>query len=165
VQKFTDNADREWTITINVPNVDRVLAATKVDLFTIVEGPALLKTLGNIRTLVRVIYTLCQPEAEAKSISPEDFAAAIVGDIIDEAGRALLEDLSNFFQKDQRQPLKAALVKANQASRKASERLLERVEALDLDKLVREAVSIEPPPASVETSIDPLASSALIPES
>jgi hypothetical protein len=166
VQKFKDNAGRDWIIAINVPSVDRVLAATDVDLFSIIEDSGtLFKKLGNVRTLVRVLYVLCEPQVQKLNLQPEDFAAAIAGDALDSATKALLEDLTGFFQQDQRRTLKAVLVKAEEASQVRSEDLIGKIKALDIRTILAEAAETARPQASAERSIASPASPASIPES
>ena len=46
--------------------------------------------------LCEIVYAVCKPDADAAGISDAQFAAAMAGDSIENATKALLEDIVNF---------------------------------------------------------------------
>ena len=131
MKSFTDNLGRTWTLVVNVAAIKRVRALCDVDLNAIVEidknnNPTaeLLERLSTDPVLlVDVLYAVCKPECEQKSVSDEDFGAAMAGDAIEQATAALLDEVVDFFPTAKR----AALQKILAATR--------RIEALAKKKL------------------------------
>ena len=131
MKSFTDNLGRTWTLVVNVAAIKRVRALCGVDLNAIVEidknnNPTaeLLERLSTDPVLlVDVLYAVCKPECEQKSVSDEDFGAAMAGDAIEQATAALLDEVVDFFPTAKR----AALQKILAATR--------RIEALAKKKL------------------------------
>ena len=114
---FTDNSGRVWTLSVNVAAMKRVRALCGVDLASIVEvdendRPSfkLLEQLSSDPILlVDVLFAVCKPEADARNINDEDFAASILGDVITAATDALLEDIIDFFPEPKRRMLNRLL--------------------------------------------------------
>ena len=131
MKSFTDNLGRTWTLVVNVAAIKRVRALCGIDLNAIVEidknnNPTaeLLERLSTDPVLlVDVLYAVCKPECEQKSVSDEDFGAAMAGDAIEQATSALLDEVVDFFPTAKR----AALQKILAATR--------RIEALAKKKL------------------------------
>ena len=95
---FKDNSGREWTVEINVAALKRVRGLLGVDLMQIVEGEGGLieKLMRDPVLLCDVVFAVCKPQADAKSISDEEFGKAMAGDAIESATTALLEELVGF---------------------------------------------------------------------
>lgn len=114
---FTDNSGRVWTLSVNVAAMKRVRALCGVDLASIVEvddnDKPSFKLLEQLSSdpilLVDVLYAVCKPEADARNVNDEDFAAAILGNVITAATDALLEDIIDFFPEPKRRMLKQLL--------------------------------------------------------
>lgn len=114
---FTDNSGRVWTLSVNVAAMKRVRSLCGVDLASIVEvdendRPSfkLLEQLSSDPVLlVDVLFAVCKPEADARNINDEDFAAAILGNVITAATDALLEDIIDFFPEPKRRMLNRLL--------------------------------------------------------
>jgi len=87
MQTFTDNAGRQWQVEVNVAALKQPIEGTGGLLERLVRDPVL---------LCDVVYALCKPEADARSISDEDFGRAMAGDAIEHATAALLEELVAF---------------------------------------------------------------------
>jgi len=117
---FKDNAGRLWTVTVDVNAIKRARAIAGIDLMTIIEGQVLERLARDPIALVDTIYAVCKPEADAKGVTDEMFGAAMVGDVIEAAGMALLEELVRFFpnQKD-RENLKTLLDLTHKLQEKA----------------------------------------------
>ena len=119
MKTFSDNAGRTWTLAVNVDAVRRVRSIVNVDLLEAVEGKLIEKLVGDPILLCDVIYVICKPEADQRSVSDEDFGRSMAGDAIDHATTSLLEELVDFFPKSRRALLTKALGKFRQLETKA----------------------------------------------
>ena len=96
MKSFTDNADRTWTIGINVDAIKRVRGLLEVDLLDAVSGGLVERLIRDPILLCDVIYAVCKPQAEDLAVTDEDFGRAMAGDAIEQATKALLEELVSF---------------------------------------------------------------------
>jgi len=92
MKTFTDNAGRTWTVAINVDAIKRVRDLLEVDLLEVLDGKLIEKLYRDPVLLCDVVYTACKPEADARSVTDEDFGRAMAGDAIEHAAKALLEE-------------------------------------------------------------------------
>jgi hypothetical protein len=83
MRTFNDNAARSWTVQINVDAIKRVRDLVKVNLLEVVEGKLIEQLVSDPILLCDVIYAVCKPEADAKSVTDVDFGKAMAGDAID----------------------------------------------------------------------------------
>jgi hypothetical protein len=93
---FTDNAGRPWTVTVNVNTIKRVRALAGVDLLEVLGGDLLERLIADPVLLCDVVYAACKPEADEKKVTDEDFGRAMAGDAIEQATKALLDELVSF---------------------------------------------------------------------
>jgi len=149
VKTFTDNAERSWNVEINVAAVKRVRDLAGVDLLEIVEGKLIQKLISDPVLLCDIIYVVCKPLADERSISDEDFGRAMAGDAIEHATSALLEELVSFCPSPRdRKNLGQVLEKTNRVMDKARDLIEEKLETIEVDQVVEEAVrQIEDEPA------------------
>lgn len=116
---FTDNAGREWRLLGNFGNYRRVHADTGVRLDDIgTENRKSLEQLSDAFTLGAVLWSMVEPEAEGRGVTPEQFAEAIDGTVLDKAYEALLEEMIFFCRPRMRQVLEMALRKVREADGK-----------------------------------------------
>ena len=93
-----------------------------MNLLEVIEGKLLERLISDPVLLCDVIYSVCKPEADAKSVSDEDFGRAMAGDAIDAATTAVLEELVDFFPQGRRKVLAKALGKLERWRRRRSTR-------------------------------------------
>jgi hypothetical protein len=132
MRSFKDTTGREWQIAINVNSVKRVRdQVDKFDLLKVVEDQTTIARLTNDPfTLVAVLYAICQPQADAGSVTPEAFGEAMGnGDVLEAAVDALLEDLTDFFPPHKRGPMKAAMAKLREIQARASAMATAKIES------------------------------------
>ena len=98
MKPFTDNANRTWTVTINVDAIKRVRSLLEIDLLKVLDdGCKLLADLHDDPVLlVDVLYCLCKTQADSQNLTDEDFGRAMFGDAILHAHKALIEELADF---------------------------------------------------------------------
>jgi hypothetical protein len=136
MRTFNDNAGRTWTLAINVDAIRRVRSIVNVDLLEAVEGKLIEKLVGDPILLCDVIYVICKPEADQRSITDEDFGRSMAGDAIDHATTSLLEELVDFFPKSRRALLTKALGKFRQLETKAIQLVDKQLDDPNLEEKV-----------------------------
>jgi hypothetical protein len=141
MKTFTDNAARAWTIQVNVDALKRVKSLLEVDLMEAVDGKLLERLLDEPVLLCDIIYALCKPQADAAGVKDEDFGRAMAGDAIDLATQALLEELVDFFPARRRALLTKVLDKLRKLDSLALATVTDRIEKIDLDKVMSSAVA------------------------
>ncbi len=97
---FVDNANRTWTVAINVATIKRVQGRLNINLCQLIDDglKPLAKLVSDPIQLVDVLYCLCQDEAQARNVSDEDFGRAMAGDVLEMAELAFLDELVAFFR-------------------------------------------------------------------
>jgi len=133
VKTFKDNADRTWTVTVNVDAIKRVRSLLSIDLMEAVEGKLIERLIGDPVLLCDVIYCVCKEDADAKGITDEEFGRAMAGDAIELATTALLEELVDFFPQGKRQLLRKALAKLETLQETMLAVVSERLDSPELD--------------------------------
>lgn len=115
MHSFLDNARRPWAIEITIGSIGRVDALLGVNLARLMEGePPLLTRLDtDIALLCDVLYALVKPEADAREVTDEQFAASLGGDAIAAARAAFWEALTSFFQSLHRHDVVKAIQTQN----------------------------------------------------
>lgn len=96
MKTFIDNAGRTWTVAINVDAIKRVRGLLNINLLEVVEGGLIEKLVRDPVLLCDVVYAVCKSEADTRGVSDEEFGRAMAGDAIEQATKALLEDLVLF---------------------------------------------------------------------
>ena len=134
MRTFKDNADRAWTVNVNVDCIKRVRSLLDLDLLEAAEGKLLDRLVNDPVLLCDCIYCICKPEADAKGVSDEEFGRAMAGDAIDHATTALLEELVDFFPSPKRQVLRKALEKLKQLEKKAYQLVNQRLDSPQLER-------------------------------
>lgn len=99
---WQDREGRKWPTTISVTTIARVKEATGVNLLEIVEGKLLPRFLDDPLLLVDVLYVVCKPQADERSVSKDAFGDLFVGDVTVEAVQSLVRGLLDFFPSDRR---------------------------------------------------------------
>lgn len=107
VAKFSDCLGREWSIRITLGMLPKLREAG-FDVNAVAKNPAQLSVLSDPETLGKVAWTLCEKQAIAANVDPEQFADGFDGPTIQDAVQAILESILDFSQPRQT----AASVKA-----------------------------------------------------
>jgi hypothetical protein len=141
MKTFTDNAARTWTIQVNVDAMKRVKSLLSVDLMEAVDGKLLPRMLDEPILLCDIIYALCKPQADAASITDEDFGRAMAGDAIDLATQALLEELVDFFPQRRRALLTKVLEKLRKLDSLTLATVADRLDKIDLEAVMTSAAA------------------------
>lgn len=126
---FKDAADRQWELDVNIVSVKKVRDETDVDLLGVTDGK-LHAAITDPQKLVAVLYSLCEEQATKTGITPDQFGRSLRGDAIEGATYALLDAITEFFPRAQREVLQAMNAKAKEMSLASSAELLKRIEGI-----------------------------------
>jgi len=152
---FRDAENRVWQVTVTVATLRRVRELASVDLAGLLDGELLDRLSSDPVLLADVLYAVCKPEADSRSVTAESFGEALAGDALDDATQALLEGLAGFFPKKRR----AAAEKLIGAFRRVETKLLDAAMAkLDdpeidarIERMISGASSTSSPDSSGST--------------
>jgi hypothetical protein len=86
-----------------------------------VEGSLMGKLMGDVVLFVDVLYAICQPEADARNLTDEQFGQAMSGDVLLSAEEALAEALFTISHPSRRPAARTAWEKAKQLRARAGE--------------------------------------------
>ena len=144
---------------MNVAQMKRVRSSLGVDLVNViaVNGDGTLKTtliddiVNDPCLLVDILWVVCEKQAKAQGVTDEDFGASLAGDSIEDATRAFLDELVDFFPGARRLFLKKAVDLARKFAGKMAETLKEALESPELEAMVLKAES-QPATASQESA-------------
>ncbi len=163
MRTFKDNAGRTWTVSITIDAIKRARGLLDVDLLEVVGGKLIDRLITDPVLLCDIVYAVCKPEADAQSVSDEDFGRAMAGDAIEHATTALLEELVSFSPSPRdRANLKRVLDTTRRVMDKARDLVEQRIESGELDRIAEEALMQTVPNAGSSSGNSP-GSSASIP--
>lgn len=161
MKTFNDTLGRTWTVTINVDAIRRVRSLLNINLLDAVEGKLLERLVTDPVLLCDILFSLVQPEAQAKNVTDEDFGRALGGDVLDHATTALLEELVDFFPSGKRTVFRKALEKLKKLEGIALETATKRLESDELERKMTAALkNLEPASMSGDSSGNSPVSSA-----
>jgi len=141
---FNDTLGRTWSLTINVDVIRRVRSLLNINLLDAVDGKLFERLVSDPVVLCDILFAICQPEAQAKNVSDEDFGRALGGDVLDCATTALLEELVDFFPSGKRTVFRKALDKLKTLEGLALEVATRRLESTELEQKLTAALSSDP---------------------
>ena len=141
---FKDNASREWKVEITVATIKRVRDLLGVDLMEVVDGDLVQRLIRDPILLCDVIYVVCKPQADEKSITDEDFGQAMAGDVIEQATTALLEELVAFSPSPKdRENLARALEATNRVMDRTRDMVKRRLDSGEVEKAADRLIETE----------------------
>lgn len=136
MRTFKDARDHTWTLAMNMDAVHRVIAVAGVNLSEAGDGDLIAQLSQNMVLFAHVLYAMCKPEADAQNMSDADFAKGLSGDVIETATATFLAELTDFFPRSRRELIKKAVGKMETIQKLAAERLGERIDQMDAEKVV-----------------------------
>lgn len=140
--RFTDTRKRTWQVDLSIADVRRIRDATDVDLLAVFEDGSILERLATDPiTLVDVLFVACSVQAEKEGISDEDFGRGLAGDAIDDATRALLEAIVDFFPNARRAILRQIVDRILAADERATGKIQQAIEDGALDRMIDQATA------------------------
>lgn len=146
MKTFRDMAGREWSISVDVNAIKRVLKApiehlgepVKVNLLELVDpdGDLLKKVVAYPPLVCDIAYVLCKPQCDEKGVSDEEFGRAMGCDVLEKALDAILEETIDFFPESRRAVLQTVLAKSQAFAQKAKSLVAARLAAGELEAAI-----------------------------
>lgn len=136
---FKDKLSREWTLEATFGAYARVKAQTGVKLYDIAtESRESLVALADAFTLGSVLWSMIEPQAASRGITPEQFYDAVDGTVLTDAYQALIDEMIFFCHPRQRKMLAAAVDRIRIAEKRAEtemDQMLPELEA-EIDRAI-----------------------------
>ena len=159
MRTFKDNKGRTWEIALNVWQMKRLRDTLGIDLVNVIgtsaDGNVRVDTIDRIASdpclLVDILWVVCERQANAEGVKDEDFGASLAGDSIEDATRAFLDELVDFFPGARRLFLKKAVDLARKYTAETKDVLAKALEDPELTRRVEESMrsSASSPESSV----------------
>lgn len=147
---FTDALKREWTVTIDMTNDDRLEAITGVSLVNLIpvskkkgsKEPGDFTTLGEFMSdpyaIFNAFYALVKPDADRLGLDRQGVKAGIDGKTAELMGRAILRAIHDFFPHDpaRQAAIRRIVATITEMSSKAATRATKELSKINLDELI-----------------------------
>ena len=148
MRTFKDNAGRTWSVTLNVLQMTRIRAHLGIDLVNVITldagGKVKVDLVDRIANdpclLVDILWVCVEDEAKAAGVTDEEFGRALAGDAIDEATKALLDELVDFFPGAKRLFLKKAVELARKYTGDMTAALEKALSDPELERRIEESM-------------------------
>ena len=159
MRSFKDNQGRSWQIALNVYEMKRIRALLGIDLVNVItldkDGAVKVDLVDRIANdpclLVDILWVCVEDEAKAAGVTDEEFGRSLAGESIEEATRAFLDELVDFFPGAKRLFLKKAVELSRKFGGEMTEALGKALEDPELERRVEESMrSSASSPASSE---------------
>lgn len=101
MSSFRDQSGREWKLRLTVGAVTDVKREAGVDLgkVTLSDTAWIQFLFGDPARLVSVLWVLCEKQAQAEGVSPEQFGHLFDGATLEAAGEAFAGAIADFFPR------------------------------------------------------------------
>lgn len=135
---FTDNAGDEWAITLDTTSLREIRKELGLDLL-LNDETVLQKLLADDETLVDLISFICTEQIERKEMTARDFARVLVGDAIDAACDALVQELVFISRRQRKTILQAAWDKIKTIEAQQTETAIQYLDSGIIEKEMEKA--------------------------
>ena len=148
MRTFKDNEGRTWSVALNVHQMKRVRAHLGIDLVNVIaldpDGKVKVDLVDRIAgdpcLLVDILWVCVEEEAKAAGVTDEQFGRSLAGDSIEEATRAFLDELVDFFPGAKRLFLKKAVELSRKYAGESTAALEKALEDSELERRVEESM-------------------------
>ena len=149
MKTFTDNKDRVWEVELNIRQMKRVRDVLGIDLVNVIsankDGTVSTDTLERVANdpilLVDILWVLCEGQAKPAGVTDDDFGSSLAGDSIEEATRAFLDELVDFFPGARRLILKKAVGLARKYEMESAAAVAEALESPEFEERMKTLLS------------------------
>ena len=137
---FTDELSREWKLALTVIELKKLKTEFQIDLaeFAGSGSTVFVRLASDPILLVDVLSCLLEEQIKKLGLDEKQFAAGIFGEGIERATSALVEAVINFSKPQEGRIIRAMWNKVQATRELATERVMDRMDALDLSKLVED---------------------------
>ena len=148
MRTFKDNEGRTWSFALNVYQMKRVRARLGIDLVNVIaldpDGKVKVDLVDRIAgdpcLLVDILWVCVEEEAKAAGVTDEQFGRSLAGDAIEDATRAFLDELVDFFPGAKRLFLKKAVALSRKFAGESTAALEKALEDPELERRVEESM-------------------------
>ena len=146
---FKDNRNREWQLVLNVYEMKQIRAKLGIDLIDVIQ----LDKSGNVQVdmidriandpclLVDILWVLCEAQAKELDVTDVDFGSSLAGDAIENATKAFLDELVDFFPGAKRLFLRKAIELAQKYTGEMTAALEKALASPELEERVKAAMN------------------------
>ena len=147
---FTDNKGRKWDIVLNVNQMKRVRAVLGIDLVNVItldaKGEVKVDLIDRIANdpclLVDILCVLTEKQAASLGVSDIQFGESLAGDAIEDATKAFLDELVDFFPGAKRLFLQKAVTLARKYTLEMTSVLEKALSDPELEKRVAQSMNL-----------------------
>ena len=147
---FTDNKGRKWDIVLNVNQMKRVRAVLGIDLVNVItldaKGEVKVDLIDRIANdpclLVDILCVLTEKQAASLGVSDIQFGESLAGDAIEDATKAFLDELVDFFPGAKRLFLQKAVTLARKYTLEMTSALEKALSDPELEKRVEQSMNL-----------------------
>lgn len=147
---FTDNKGRKWDIVLNVNQMKRVRAVLGIDLVNVItldaKGEVKVDLIDRIANdpclLVDILCVLTEKQAASLGVSDIQFGESLAGDAIEDATKAFLDELVDFFPGAKRLFLQKAVTLARKYTLEMASALEKALSDPELEKRVAQSMNL-----------------------
>ena len=159
MRTFKDREGRTWSIALNVHQMKRIRAHLGIDLVNVIaldaDGKVKVDLVDRIANdpclLVDILWVCVEEEAKEAGVTDEQFGRALAGDSIEDATKAFLDELVDFFPGARRLFLKKAVELSRKFAGEMTDALEKALESPELERRIEESMrsSASSPESSV----------------
>ena len=148
MRTFKDREGRTWSIALNVHQMKRIRAHLGIDLVNVIaldaDGKVKVDLVDRIANdpclLVDILWVCVEEEAKEAGVTDEQFGRSLAGDSIEDATKAFLDELVDFFPGARRLFLKKAVDLARKYTGEMTDALEKALESPALERRVEESM-------------------------
>lgn len=163
-KEFRDDQGRPWLLALTVEAAKRVKGSVtitgedgKTIPFDLVDTAAINQTITVLRSQYLVVgETLCailSRQIHEKGLTPEQFLDGLRGDALDDATKALEEELINFFPKSKRKMIALIAEKMEEVQTVMMLQAEAQLEAANVESLLEQSGALSTKPLESSVSI------------
>ncbi len=134
MKSFRDNVGRTWDVEITTWSVKQVASRTGFQIGSLLNDhmAGFTELASDPVKFVDVMFVLCGEQAAKVGITEEQFFRGLTGDALEAAYEAFRGAFADFSPSHLRKILNAVSAKAKVAQDQATEKVLQKIETIDL---------------------------------
>jgi hypothetical protein len=141
INKFTDGENRTWTVRVTVGVIKEVRNLFQLDINEALnpQSGVIDKLADDPVMMMDVIYVCCRPQMDAKGVSVEDFSDSITGDTIEQASKALVDAVVDFFPRSKTEVIRESLALRDKMMMRIKNKAMKELTSMsdkDMDRAV-----------------------------
>lgn len=138
---FRDAKDRTWNLSLSIGLAKKIRDEVGVDFGNISDGSVFAELATDPYKFAATLWLMVESQAKAKpgreEVTPEDFAEALTGDVLDSASEALVAAILNFTRGLMR-PALEKVIEATMVMQKAGMGAVEKWATENIEKIKKE---------------------------